>query len=48
MGRKKQQTEAGKYAGYAARSKQAENHLAESTEQNRNQKGHLPNSPSTG
>lgn len=30
------------------RSRQAENNLAASTNENRNQKGHIPNSPSTG
>ncbi|CAH1206790.1 hypothetical protein PAECIP111893_02613 [Paenibacillus plantiphilus] len=30
------------------RSRQAENNVAASTDDNRNQKGHVPNSPSTG
>ncbi|MBW7474286.1 hypothetical protein K0T92_05980 [Paenibacillus oenotherae] len=29
-------------------SRQAENSVAASTDENRNQKGHIPNSPSTG
>ncbi|SDS00604.1 hypothetical protein [Paenibacillus herberti] len=37
-----------KQAGMAQRSKEAENRTAASTNENRNQKGHVPNSPSTG
>ncbi|MCM3747083.1 hypothetical protein M3223_06900 [Paenibacillus pasadenensis] len=37
-----------KQAGMAKRSKEAENNTAAGTDENRNQKGHVPNSPSTG
>jgi hypothetical protein len=48
MGTRKQKSMAGRNFAYAARSLQAENNLAASTNENRNQKGHPPNSPSTG
>ncbi|MBW7453518.1 hypothetical protein ACFOLF_32075 [Paenibacillus sepulcri] len=47
MARKKQSIDA-KNLALETRSKQAEDHLAASTSENRNQKGHVPNSPSTG
>lgn len=37
-----------KNQAFEASSKEAENNVAASTEENRNQKGHVPNSPSTG
>ncbi|MBH5317698.1 hypothetical protein I6N90_07770 [Paenibacillus sp. GSMTC-2017] len=48
MGRHKHQTSAGKNHAYATNSKIAENNVAASTSEHRNQKGHIPNSPSTG
>jgi len=38
----------GRQRAMEAESKQAENNVAGSTNANRNQKGHVPNSPSTG
>lgn len=38
----------GKNHSFETNSRQAENNLADSTSENRNQKGHVPNSPSTG
>ncbi|MBO7742578.1 hypothetical protein I8J29_00120 [Paenibacillus sp. MWE-103] len=38
----------GKMRGMRDRDRQAENDVAGSTDRNRNQKGHVPNSPSTG
>ncbi|MFD0587105.1 hypothetical protein ACFQZE_03730 [Paenibacillus sp. GCM10027627] len=43
-GSKKQATD----QSYEYRSRQAENQTAASVTKNRNQKGHVPNSPSTG
>ncbi|WP_179090122.1 hypothetical protein MHI37_16215 [Paenibacillus sp. FSL H8-0548] len=37
-----------KNQAFEASSKEAENNVAASTAENQNQKGHLPNSPSTG
>ncbi|WP_168122621.1 hypothetical protein [Paenibacillus sp. HB172176] len=48
MGRHKQKSAEARNVAYKANSKQAENHLAESTSENKNQKGYSPNSPSTG
>ena len=48
MSRNKKHSFHDKQGGYAQRSKEAENNLAASTNENRNQKGHVPNSPSTG
>ncbi|MGK9250502.1 MULTISPECIES: hypothetical protein [Paenibacillus] len=48
MSRNKKHSFEDKQKGYAERSKEAENNLAASTNENRNQKGHVPNSPSTG
>lgn len=48
MARRKHQTIQSKNRAYAQHSLEAENNLAESTSENRNQKGHVPNSPSTG
>ncbi len=48
MSRNKKHSFEDKQKGYAVRSKEAENNLAASTNENRNQKGHVPNSPSTG
>lgn len=48
MGRRKRQTEQSTNRAFIENSRQAENNAAESTSENRNQKGHVPNSPSTG
>ncbi|WP_164779507.1 hypothetical protein [Paenibacillus kobensis] len=48
MGRSKNRTFEGKQQALQANSQQAEDNLAATTEVNRNQKGHVPNSPSTG
>ncbi|WP_165861203.1 hypothetical protein [Paenibacillus paeoniae] len=48
MGRHKQRSSAGKNVSYAIRSRQAENDVAGTVAQHRNQKGHAPNNPSTG
>lgn len=38
----------GRMLSMGVRSRQAENNVAASTAENKNQKGHVPNSPSTG
>ncbi|MEK3881272.1 hypothetical protein [Paenibacillus sp. PL2-23] len=48
MGRHKPKSEAAKNEAFATKSRLAENEAAATSEQNKNQKGHLPNSPSTG
>ncbi|CAM4437654.1 hypothetical protein FHS16_001590 [Paenibacillus endophyticus] len=48
MAKHKNQSIPAKNEAYAASSSEAENNTAASTEENRNQKGHVPNSPSTG
>lgn len=48
MGRRENKAIPEKMKGMRARDSQAENNAAESTDRNRNQKGHVPNSPSTG
>lgn len=48
MARNKNRSFQGEQQALAAKSRQAENDVAASTEENRNQKGHVPNSPSTG
>ncbi|WP_169081492.1 hypothetical protein [Paenibacillus sp. PL91] len=48
MARNKNKSIPSKNQAFAASSQEAENNLADSTEANRNQKGHVPNSPSTG
>ncbi|WP_165867543.1 hypothetical protein [Paenibacillus pinisoli] len=48
MGRHKQRSSAGRNVSFAIRSRQAENDVAGTAAQHRNQKGHTPNSPSTG
>lgn len=48
MARNKNRSVPQKNEAYVTSSKQAENNLAASTNENRNQKGHIPNSPSTG
>lgn len=45
---KKPKSVAAKNHAYAANSRAAENNVAESTDENHRQKGHVPNSPSTG
>ncbi|WP_169751052.1 hypothetical protein [Paenibacillus beijingensis] len=47
MARKKMSFQ-GKMLAMGVRSMQAENNVAASTAENKNQKGHVPNSPSTG
>jgi len=48
MSKRKQETLAGQQEAMETASKLAENHTAGAMNNNRNQKGHLPNSPSTG
>ncbi|WP_200961631.1 hypothetical protein [Paenibacillus sp. Soil522] len=48
MARNKNKSIASKNQAFEASSKDAENAVAASTDDNRNQKGHVPNSPSTG
>ncbi|WP_424765627.1 hypothetical protein [Paenibacillus sp. sgz302251] len=48
MARNKNKSIPSKNRAFVESSKQAENNVAESTDRNRNQKGHVPNSPSTG
>ncbi|GKU79211.1 hypothetical protein [Paenibacillus sp. L3-i20] len=48
MGRHKHGTPAGKNFAYRANDKIAENNVAASTSNHKNQKGNIPNSPSTG
>lgn len=48
MARSKNRTFQGKQQALQVNSRQAEDNLAASTAENRNQKGHVPNSPSTG
>ncbi|WP_171056050.1 hypothetical protein [Paenibacillus sinopodophylli] len=48
MGKHKNQSIPAKNKAFKASSSEAENNVAASTEENRNQKGHVPNSPSTG
>jgi hypothetical protein len=48
MARNKHRSFQGEQQALAAKSKQAEDSVAASTDENRNQKGHVPNSPSTG
>jgi hypothetical protein len=48
MGRNKNKSIQAKNQAFAKHSIEAENNLAASTDENTNQKGHLPNSPSTG
>lgn len=48
MARNKNSSFQGKQQAMEMNSKEAENNLAASTAENRNQKGHVPNSPSTG
>lgn len=46
--RHKQRSASSSNEAYVKRSRQAENDAARLVSQNRNQKGHIPNSPSTG
>ncbi|GGD57073.1 hypothetical protein [Paenibacillus nasutitermitis] len=48
MARSKKQSIEARNLALETSSREAENHLAASTSENRNQKGHVPNSPSTG
>ncbi|WP_164545386.1 hypothetical protein [Paenibacillus albus] len=48
MSRKKNQPFGAKMQALEMKDSQAENDVAGSTDRNRNQKGHVPNSPSTG
>ncbi|EFM12414.1 conserved hypothetical protein [Paenibacillus curdlanolyticus YK9] len=48
MARNKEKSFQGKQQAMRAHDREAENNVAASTEENRNQKGHVPNSPSTG
>ncbi|NIK76748.1 hypothetical protein FHS15_001873 [Paenibacillus castaneae] len=48
MARNKNKSIPSKNQAFEANSKEAENNVAASTSMNRNQKGDLPNSPSTG
>ncbi|WP_192043562.1 hypothetical protein [Paenibacillus rhizovicinus] len=48
MARRDNQAIPEKMKGMRAKDSQAENDVAGSTDRNRNQKGHVPNSPSTG
>ncbi|MBD3918512.1 hypothetical protein H8B09_07075 [Paenibacillus sp. PR3] len=48
MGRSKNKTFRGQQQAFEAVSQQAEDNQAASTNSNRNQKGHVPNTPSTG
>ena len=48
MSHHKPKSEAAKNEAYATKSMLAENETAATTESNKNQKGHIPNSPSTG
>ncbi|CAM4200592.1 hypothetical protein L1N85_07160 [Paenibacillus alkaliterrae] len=48
MARNKKKSIPSKNQAFKVNSREAENNLAASTEENRNQKGHIPNSPSTG
>lgn len=48
MSRNKNRSQKSLQQAFEVKSREAENNLAESTNENRNQKGHVPNSPSTG
>lgn len=48
MARNKNKSMQSKNQASEAYSREAENNVAASTDDNRNQKGHVPNSPSTG
>ncbi|MFC5653405.1 hypothetical protein ACFPYJ_30670 [Paenibacillus solisilvae] len=48
MARKKKQSIDARNQALETSSMQAEDHVAGSTSENKNQKGHVPNSPSTG
>ncbi|MDQ6418028.1 hypothetical protein RB620_01130 [Paenibacillus sp. LHD-117] len=48
MGRHRHKSMASRNFAYEVNSLHAENNVAASTTNNRNQKGHTPNSPSTG
>ncbi|WP_219837396.1 hypothetical protein [Paenibacillus sp. R14(2021)] len=48
MARRDKQTMPQKMKAMQDKDSQAENDIAGSTDRNRNQKGHVPNSPSTG
>ncbi|MFX3632729.1 MAG: hypothetical protein ACE3L7_06605 [Candidatus Pristimantibacillus sp.] len=48
MGRNKKESFKGKMQAMEMNSREAENNVAASTAENKNQKGHVPNSPSTG
>lgn len=48
MARSKDRSVSSKNQSFKVRSREAENNVAESTDENTNQKGHIPNSPSTG
>lgn len=48
MGRHRKETLKGNMQAMKMNSREAENNVAASTEENTNQKGHVPNSPSTG
>ncbi len=48
MARRKKQSIDARNLAMETRSRQAENQVAASTSDNRNQKAHVPNSPSTG
>lgn len=48
MARNKHKSVHAKNTAFQVNSKQAENNVAASTAENINQKGHIPNSPSTG
>ncbi|MCR2802825.1 hypothetical protein [Paenibacillus soyae] len=48
MGRHKPKSEAAKNEAFYTKSALAENEIAATTEHNKNQKGQIPNKPSTG
>ncbi len=48
MAHNKHKSMEAKNQAFAKQSKEAENNVAASTDENTNQKGHVPNSPSTG
>ncbi|WP_202113140.1 hypothetical protein [Paenibacillus sp. MMS18-CY102] len=48
MARNKEKSFQGKQQAMKVNAREAENNTAASTADNRNQKGHIPNSPSTG
>lgn len=48
MARNKNKSIPAQNQSFAARSREAENNVADATDADKNQKGHIPNSPSTG